>query len=93
MPLYVVDTIRTFRARYVIDCKELGHAFDTVAMEEAEEFSQMYLGEQIVTGRKIGNKKFAKMNKALEFYGDGTEYQPELGSPWMDDKMIHKVEY
>lgn len=93
MSLFVVDTIVTFRNRYVIDCKELGHAFDTVAMEEADQFSQMYLGEQIVTGRAITKEEFVQMNKALELHGDGTEYQPESGSPWMGDKMIHKVEY
>jgi hypothetical protein len=93
MPLFVVETIQTFRHRYVVDCKSLEHAYDTVAMEEAKEFSQMYLGEQIVTGRGITNDEFHTMNKALEKYGDGTEYQPESGSPWMKEKMIHVVPY
>lgn len=93
MPLFVVETIQTFRHRYVIECKKLSHAYDTVAMNEAEEFSQMYLGEQIIAGRQISKKMFDKMNNALEQYGDGTHYQPESGSPWMGEKMIHKVEY
>ncbi len=93
MPLFVVETIQTFRHRYVIDCKSLEHAYDTVAMEEASEFSQMYLGEQIVTGHGITHEEFSRMNKALEAYGDGTEYQPESGSPWMGEKQIHVVEY
>ena len=93
MPLFVVETISTFRHRYVIECKELEHAYDTVAMEEAQEFSQMHLGEQIVTGREITLDEFERMNDALNQYGDGTHYQPESGSPWMGDKMIHKVEY
>lgn len=93
MPLFVVETIVTFRHRYVIDCNELEHAFDTVVMQEAPEFSQMHLGEQIVSGREITRVEFLNMNKALEQYGDGTKYQPENGSPWMGEKMIHKVQY
>ena len=93
MPLFVVETIETFRHRYVIDCQSLDHAYDTVAMEEAGEFSQMYLGQQIVTGREITRDEFGKMNKALEKYGDGTHYQPESGSPWMGEEQIHVVKY
>lgn len=93
MPLFVVETIQTFRHRYVVDCKNLEHAYDTVAMNDASEFSQMYLGEQIVTGRQISREEFERMNKSLEKYGDGTHYQPESGSPWMGEKMIHVVNY
>ena len=93
MPLFVVETISTFRHRYVIKCKELEHAYDTVAMEEATEFSQMHLGEQVITGREITREEFQRMNDALNQYGDGTLYQPESGSPWMGEKMIHKVVY
>lgn len=93
MPLFVVETISTFRHKYVIECEELEHAFDTVTMEEAAEFSQMHLGEQIITGREISRKEFNSMNKALEGHGDGTKYRPETGSPWMNEKMIHKVNY
>lgn len=93
MPLFVVETISTYRHKYVIECKELEHAFDTVACEEAVEFSQMHLGEQIVTGKEITYQEFQTMIEALNDYGDGTHYQPESGSPWMGDKMIHKVVY
>ena len=47
MPLFVVDAIQMFRTRYVIECKEAEHAGDTVTMNEAEQFSQMNLGERI----------------------------------------------
>ena len=70
------------------------HALDTIAMNEADEFSQMSLGEQIIRGYEITSDQFDKMNKAMvEGYGDGTLYQPESGSPWMGEKMIHKVVY
>jgi len=93
MPLFVVETISTFRHKYVIECDEVEHAYDTVTMNEAESFSQMHLGEQIITGREITLDEFHRMNDALEGYGDGTSYQPESGSHWMGEKMIHKVNY
>lgn len=93
MPLYVVETINTFRHRYVIECKNLEHAYDTVVSGEAVEFSQMYLGEQVVSGREITTEEFHHMNKALEEHGDGTSYQPESGSPWLGEKVIHRVDY
>lgn len=93
MPLYIIETIQTFRHRYVIDCQNIEHAYDTVVCNEAHEFSQMNIGENIIAGREITYDEFQRMNKALEKYGDGTRYQPETGSPWMGDKVIHKVTY
>jgi hypothetical protein len=93
MSLFVVETIQTFRHKYVIDCKSLEHAYDTVAMDEANEFSQMHLGEQIITGREITSEEFDRMNAALKEHGDGTHYQPESGSPWIGERSIHVVEY
>lgn len=93
MPLFVIETIQTFRHKYVVECEELSHAFDTVVMDGAEEFSQMYLGAHIVTGREITEDEYDKMVTALENYGDGTHYQPETGSYWMGKKLINKVNY
>ena len=93
MPLFVVDAIQMFRTRYVIECKEAMHAADTVTMNEAEQFSQMDLGETILTSKEITYEEFRRMNSSLEQYGDGTHCQPESGSPWMGDKMIHTVNY
>lgn len=94
MPLYIIETVSTFRHRYVIDCEELDHAYDTVAMEEATEFSQMHLGEHIVSGREITKDDFDRMIAALDNgYGDGFSYKPETGSSWLGDKLIYKVNY
>ena len=94
MPLFVVDAIQMFRTRYVIDCREAEHAGDSVTMNEAEQFSQMDLGERILTTKEITYKKFHKMNKSLEDgHGDGTHYQAESGSPWMGEKLIYVVNY
>ena len=94
MPLFVVDAIQMFRTRYVIDCREAEHAGDTVTMSEADEFSQMDLGERILTTKEITYEEFHRMNKAMEDgHGDGTSFQAETGSPWMGEKMIHVVNY
>ena len=94
MPLFVVDAIQMFRTRYVIECKEAEHAGDTVTMNQAEQYSQMDLGERILTTKEITYEEFRRMNKDLEErHGDGTPYQFESGSPWMGDKMIHVVNY
>ena len=95
MPLFVVDAIQMFRTRYVIECKEAEHAADTVTMGEADEFSQMNLGERILTTKEITYEEFHRMNKAMMDggHGDGTHYQAESGSPWMGEKMIHVVNY
>ena len=94
MPLFVVDAIQMFRTRYVIECKEAEHAGDTVTMNEAEQFSQMDLGERILTTKEITYEEFHRMNKAMkDSHGDGTSFQAESGSPWMGEKMIHVVNY
>ena len=94
MPLFVVDAIQMFRTRYVIECKEAEHAGDTVTMNEAEQFSQMDLGERILTTKEITYEEFRRMNKAIEdSHGDGTLHQAETGSPWMGEKLIHVVNY
>ena len=93
MPLFVVDAIQMFRTRYVVECESAEHAADTVVVNEADQFSQMDLGETILTSKEITYEEFHRMNNSLEQYGDGTHYQPEAGSPGMGEKMIHVVDY
>jgi hypothetical protein len=90
----MVDTISTFRRRYVIEADALEHAYDEVTMIDSgndadafEEVSQKFLGETIIDGRKISKKKFAKMLKDFEHDAD------ESCSHWMGDKLIRVVDY
>ncbi len=73
MPLYVVDTIITYRMRYVVEAREESHALDEVTMKDSgreddhfDEVTQKFLGETIVDSREISEKKFDKMLKDLE---------------------------
>jgi hypothetical protein len=47
MKLFLVDAVSSYRTSYVVRCENEEHAKDTVTMEEATEFSQEWLGEQI----------------------------------------------
>ena len=89
--LFIVDTISTFRMRYVIEADELVHAFDEVTMNGSpdyfEELTQKNLGETIVDGRQISREEFDKMIESLKTDDD------ELSSYWMGDKMIRKINY
>jgi hypothetical protein len=58
----LVECVSTFRKRYMVEVPlgtdDYGNdktlwALDTVTMEEAKEFSQEYLGEQIVSHRVV----------------------------------------
>lgn len=55
----LVDTISTFRMRYVVEAPadHPEYALDTVATEEANEFSQEHLGETIVSHRVVSEKE------------------------------------
>ena len=59
--LILVDTIHTFRMRYVIELEDTEpneYALDAVVCDEAVEFSQEFLGEQIVSHRQITEEQF-----------------------------------
>lgn len=87
--LFIVDTISTFRVRYVIEAKTLEDAYDEVTMKDSgneddhfEEFSQKWLGETIVDGREIKMKHF---NRMLE--------EDKDCNAWMGEKLIRKINY
>lgn len=90
--LFVVDTIVTFRNRYVIEATSLADAFDEVAMLDSgsesdifDPFSSKALPELIIDGRKISEKKFLSMLEELKGTGEG--------SYWMGKDLIRKIDY
>jgi hypothetical protein len=76
----LVDTIETFRMRYVIQVPKgkKAYALDTITCREGKEFSQEWIGEQIVSHRVISEKD------ALELYD---EDNPSFKS-WSKEKKI-----
>ena len=53
------ECVSTFRTRYMVEVPKGNSewAMDTVVMEEAKEFSQEHLGEQIVSHRVVSKKE------------------------------------
>lgn len=91
MPLFEVDVLSTFRNKYVIEAESLEHAYDELVMTEHnrdfDEVTQKFLGEQIIDGREITLEDMAKMIVRLK------DDKSELCSYWMDEKLIHKIDY
>jgi len=61
--LVLVECIHQYRMRYVVEVPA-GHsawALDTVTMEEAKEFSQLSLGETIVSHRIVSRDEVLKL--------------------------------
>lgn len=50
---FLVEAVSTFRMRYVVEQPNAEYAMDTVACDEAKEFSQEHLGEQIISAREV----------------------------------------
>jgi len=59
--LFLVDAVSSFRNSYVIRCKSGEHAADTVVLEEAEEFSQEWLGESVARVQEISEEEYLKV--------------------------------
>jgi bifunctional DNA-binding transcriptional regulator/antitoxin component of YhaV-PrlF toxin-antitoxin module len=61
--LVMVECVSTFRIRYMVEVP-IGKAdwsLDTVTLEEAKEFSQKHLGEQIVSHRVVSPEEAIKL--------------------------------
>lgn len=83
----MVETVSSFRHRYMVEVPvgvddfnkdKKDWALDTVSMEEAKEFSQKHIGEQIVSHRVVS------IEEALKLCDEDNEY----ASSWDDE---HKV--
>jgi len=86
MPKYLVETVSMFRIRYVVECESAEHAKDTVSMNEAEEFGQLHIDENIIGCREVTDEEipvlFFEDHPYLESWG------PERAM-----EQVHKVEY
>jgi len=70
--------------RYMIEAETGDHAADTVVMGEAEEFSQLYLGETLTSVWELEDDEIVEL-----FYQDNsyyTDHDPEYAL-----SRVHKV--
>ena len=87
MSKYVmVDTVSMFRMRYVVEvpddvenCTPEVYASDTVVCEEAKEFTQYHIGENIVSTREV------TLEEAIAQY---RKDEPTIGEAWEDEIII-----
>lgn len=78
--LVLVDTVLQYRMRYCVEVPKgkADWALDTVTCEEAKEFSQKYLGENIATHRTITNEE------ALQICREDNDYV----ASWTDEQLM-----
>lgn len=86
MKLFLVDAVSSFRNSYIVRCENEEHAADTVTCNEAEEFSQEWLGEQISRVREITEEDYLILfNKDNDYLKDWNAEQKK--------RFIHTVNY
>ena len=89
--LFEVDVLVSFRNKYFIEAESLEHAYDELVMTEHnrdfDEVTQKFLGEQIIEGREITREGVTNIVNRLK------DDKSELCSYWMDEKLIHKIDY
>lgn len=78
--IVLVECVSTFRMRYLVEVPKgkADWALDTVTMNEAEEFSQTHLGEQIVSSRVV------TVDEAIDMFD---AEHPEFAH-WADDRKL-----
>jgi hypothetical protein len=77
----MVECVSMFRMRYMVEAPAANpeYALDTVTMNEAKEFSQEHIGENIISHRVMS------MEEALQFCDDDNDYC----SGWTEDQKVN----
>lgn len=76
----LVDAVQTFKVQYMVEVPrgKKDWALDTVTMEEAKEFSQEFIGEQIFSHRVV------KLDEALAICDQVNDY----AASWTQEKKL-----
>jgi hypothetical protein len=85
MPKFLVEALSQYRMVYVIDTEKKEWSEDTVHMQEAGEFGQMYLGEMVVSSREIDDDEVIRVHDELNEYLVHWTREQKLA-------RVHKVE-
>lgn len=86
----LVECVSTFRMRYVVEVPEgkSEYALDTVVMNEANEFSQQHIGEQIVSHRVLSKDEVLKLcdedNQYCKAWSDEKKFETFV-TAWDED--------
>jgi hypothetical protein len=86
MSKYLVETISVFRIRYVVEAESAERAKTEVDMQDADEFGQLHIGENIIGCREISDEQLAPL-----FYEDNPHL--ERWGPAKAMEYVYVVEY
>lgn len=86
--LYLVETVSTFRIRYVVEAKTEADAEDEVTLSGADfyEFSQKHIDESITSTRELTKEQY------IELFNKDNDYLAK----WEDEakmNFINKINY
>lgn len=87
----LVEAIGTFRMRYMVEVPEgkSEYALDTVTCNDAKEFSQHYLGEQIISHRVLTEDEVLKLCDVDNGYCQSWPKEKKLQvfvTPWTEEE-------
>ena len=76
----LVECVSTFRQRYMVEVPKgkTEWALDTVTMEEAKEFSQEHIGEQIISHRTVSKKEALQLCDVDNDYGSEWDKETKM---------------
>ena len=95
--LVMVECVSTFRMRYVVEVPvgKKEWAMDTVVMNEAEEFSQEHISENIVSHRVIDEAEYLRMfnedNSYLSTWKDEDKFK--FVNRWKEPEEVQHSKY
>lgn len=83
--LVLVEAISQFRERYVVEVPigedKIEWALDTVTMDKAQEFSQKWLGETIISHRVVST------DEVIKLFDEDNDYLKD----WSEDKKLEYI--
>ena len=66
MALFEINTVSTYRHKYVVDAAYLEEAYDCLRKGRPDELSSRYLSEVITDGREVTNAQVDQIIDKLE---------------------------
>jgi hypothetical protein len=96
--LVMVECVHTFRMRYLVEVPvgKAEWALDTVAMDEANEFSQEFIGDQIFSHRVVSKEEALAICDVDNAYCKSWTDEKKLEvfmTPWTDEDAQHSEHF
>lgn len=89
---YIVETVSLFRLRYIVEAENEGKAKTIVGLEEAKEFSQKWIGEEIVSSRKITDDEICTLFREDHPYLDHLTDDEIINYKYLDRLTDEKIQ-